>query len=811
MNCNILANIFKNKKVIFIFLCFIFLFFSNIFCASNNISDIKIEGLKNFDESIVSDEISIKKKQLIDNNKINDDIRKILGTGYFDDVAVETKIDSKGLIVIYKVVEKPMIKTLKFEGNTNFKKNQIKMKVDAKEGDKKDFKLEDKKFFDENEKVDFKISKDGNKLKGKMDLKEKGFYDEEILSQAKDSILEFYKEQGFGDAVVEYIVEDLNAENKVNITFFISEGQRLKLKDIEITGNNKFKNKVLLKALGIKRKKIFKEDEYKKGFDNIKNLYREEGFLDIDIKEISRELDDNRENVSLKIEIKEGEKYKIGKISFIGNTKFFKEDFFKLMECKEGEVFKQTKFDFSMYKLQNFYAEKGYIKASINPEILYKNGSVDIVFHISENNIVYIDRIYIEGNEVTKDYVIRREFIVKERSIFDVNKVKRSQEKIFNLGFFKDVQIEMEPSAEDSLDLIFKVEEQPTGIATVGGGYSSEDGVIGNLQFTKNNLFGRGQKINLLWEFGKTKQNYQINFTDPYIFKSNIAFGADVFNMKRDRDYVYTTDSGISKTDVYTEQHKGGAIKFGRKIFENSNVNISYGFDRVEITDVDEDSSAKHKALQDEADKGIQDTSSITATISRDTRDNIYYTKRGNYEKLSVKTAGTILGGDNDFVKILTNGSQFIPLFWEFVLAFNVDAGVIKEISDSETVPIYERFYVGGAESVRGYDYRGDIGPEDGGNYKLVYNVEYKFPIVREKKQTILQGVFFFDVGGSWSSQDNIRLDIGQEENQMKSGFGFGIRFTTPVFPIRLDWGYGLNKKDGDKPSQFYFTIGQLF
>src|SRR5574344_619281 len=184
MNYNILAKIFKNKKVIVIFSFFIFLFFSNIFFSSNNISDIKIEGLKNFDESIVRDEISIKKKQAIDNNKINDDIKKILETGYFDDVSVETKIDSKGLIVVYKVAEKPMIKTIKFEGNTNFKKSQIKMNVDTDEGDKKDFKLDDKKFFDEKEKedkVDFKISKDGNKLKGKIDLKEKGFYDEESL------------------------------------------------------------------------------------------------------------------------------------------------------------------------------------------------------------------------------------------------------------------------------------------------------------------------------------------------------------------------------------------------------------------------------------------------------------------------------------------------------------------------------------------------------------------------------------------------------------------------------------------------------
>ena len=461
---------------------------------------------------------------------------------------------------------------------------------------------------------------------------------------------------------------------------------------------------------------------------------------------------------------------------------------------------------------RNYYAEKGYIRSNIDAEIIYDSKeTVSIKFNIVENNIVYIDRIYIEGNNITKDYVIRREFVVKEKSIFDLNKVKRTQEKIFNLGFFKDINIDMESKTDDKIDLVFKVEEQPTGMATVGGGYSSEDGVIGTMQLSKNNLFGRGQKVNLLWEFGKTRQNYQLNFTDPYIFKSNIAFGIDIFNMKRYRDYVYTQDSGYTRTDVYREYHKGGAVKFGKKIFTNSNISLGYSFDRVEITDVDDDPSIRHKILQDESDKGVQDTSSITLTLYRDTRDNIYYTKRGNFEKIAIKKAGTILGGNNDFIKVLTNGSIFFPLFWEFVLAFNVDLGFVKEIDNSINVPIYERFFIGGADSVRGYDYRGDIGPDEGGNYRMVYNIEYKFPIVREKKQTILQGVFFFDLGGAWSKKRDVKFKIGEDEDKMKRGFGFGIRFTTPVFPIRLDWGYGLDKEEGEKPSQFYFTIGQLF
>ncbi|MDR0676945.1 MAG: outer membrane protein assembly factor BamA, partial [Elusimicrobiota bacterium] len=663
---------------------------------------------------------------------------------------------------------------------------------------------------EKNDETQMKLSR-GNKLKSKIELKENGFYDEYEIKKSKDAILEFYKEQGFGDASVDYIVEDIANQNKVNITFLIFEGKRLKLKDITISGNNAIKTKTILKALGIKRKKVFKEDIYKEGFKNIKYLYREEGFLDADIKEISRELDEKRENLSLIIEIIEGERYKIGDIKLFGNEHFSTDELTKLMKIHTDEIFKQTFFEESLFRLQNFYAEHGYIRASINPEILYKEKIVDINFYITENNIVYIDKIYVEGNEITKEYVIRRQFVIKEKAIFDINKVRRTQEKIFNLGFFRDVQIETDSSNQETIDLIYKVEEQPTGLATVGGGYSSQDGIIGTLQFTKRNLFGRGQTLNLIWEFGKTRENYQISFNDPYIFQSNIAFGIDIFKIKRDRDYIYKNDIGISKTDVYRERHEGGALKFGRNIFENTNINMTYGFDRVEITDVDTDPSEKHKPLVNEANKGIQDTSSLTFAIIRDTRDNIYYTKRGTYSRFAFKNAGTFLGGDNDFIKINTNGSYFLPLFWEFVLAFNIDLGLVREVGFSKDVPIYEKFYIGGAETVRGYDYRGDIGPEDGGNYKIVYNIEYKFPILKQKMQTILQGVFFFDAGGSWAEREYITFKIGNEANQMKTGVGFGIRFTTPIFPIRLDWGYGLNKEEGKTPSQFYFTIGQTF
>ncbi len=793
---------FLSKYMFFVF--FLFLCFTNyLFSENNNILEIKLEGLSNYSESIVLKEIKSKKKEILDSKKVEEDIKSILDTGYFSDISTYTQETSKGIILVYKVVEKPMIHAIKFIGNDKFTKSNLMNQITSKSETKKDERLEDNK-----NNVDKKIKK----LQKQIDIKPKNYYDETEIMLAKDKIESFLKEEGYIDSSVDYIVTEIPDKNMCDITFYVSEGNIFVLKDIDIKGVTEFKLKKILKLFGLKKKKVFKEGLYKKGINNIKALYKEEGFLDINIVEKDRILSEDKKEISLFLEFDEGSIYNIRNIDFVGNEKISTLELKNLLEIKSGDYFKESKFEISLYKIRNYYAEKGYIRSNIDAEIIYDSKeTVSIKFNIVENNIVYIDRIYIEGNNITKDYVIRREFVVKEKSIFDLNKVKRTQEKIFNLGFFKDINIDMESKTDDKIDLVFKVEEQPTGMATVGGGYSSEDGVIGTMQLSKNNLFGRGQKVNLLWEFGKTRQNYQLNFTDPYIFKSNIAFGIDIFNMKRYRDYVYTQDSGYTRTDVYREYHKGGAVKFGKKIFTNSNISLGYSFDRVEITDVDDDPSIRHKILQDESDKGVQDTSSITLTLYRDTRDNIYYTKRGNFEKIAIKKAGTILGGNNDFIKVLTNGSIFFPLFWEFVLAFNVDLGFVKEIDNSINVPIYERFFIGGADSVRGYDYRGDIGPDEGGNYRMVYNIEYKFPIVREKKQTILQGVFFFDLGGAWSKKRDVKFKIGEDEDKMKRGFGFGIRFTTPVFPIRLDWGYGLDKEEGEKPSQFYFTIGQLF
>ena len=510
----------------------------------------------------------------------------------------------------------------------------------------------------------------------------------------------------------------------------------------------------------------------------------------------------------IEIPINEGEQFKVGEITFSGNTVFEGEFLKKRFSLSSGKIYNEKKYQEGIMNIQSVYAEKGYIRMEVNPqkELDREEKLVKINFEIIERGKVYIDRVYLEGNTITKEYVVRRELLIKEGDPFNVGLIRRTQEKVYNLGFFEDVKVDVEQTdVLDKADLVLSVVEKKTGLASVGAGYSSQDGVLGTMQVSQTNLLGRGQKVTLLWEFGEKKQNYEIGFFEPWLFGTRSSFGCNVFDTVRIKDFVYT-EGDVERSDRYKEGKRGGDLRVGRRLSDKYSTSITYAYEEVEIYDADSEYM--------QSQEGIDTTSSMTEYFVRDSRDNVFDASRGSKNSISVEVAGGILSGNNNFTKGLFSSSWFFPTFWRFVLGFHGEFGRVKEFGPSDEVPIYERFYVGGAESVRGYDYRGQVGPSEGGKYMTVFNMEYKFPIVMERGRTILQGAIFADVGGAWLTKDAIDFKIGSGDEQMKSGVGAGIRFKTPVFPIRLDWGYGLNHKDSVPTSnrhQWYFTIGQVF
>ncbi|HOW88994.1 MAG TPA: outer membrane protein assembly factor BamA, partial [Elusimicrobiales bacterium] len=451
-------------------------------------------------------------------------------------------------------------------------------------------------------------------------------------------------------------------------------------------------------------------------------------------------------------------------------------------------------------------ADKGYLKAVLRPEKTRNpaNEEIDIDFAITENDPVYVGHIDVAGNKVTKTYVIRREIVQKEGEVFSSGRIRRSHEKLFNLGFLDDVGMAINPTPgeQDKVDLVFDVTEGKPGMLTAGAGISSRDGLVGTLSLQHLNLLGRAYRTSLSWNFGKRVQDYYLSWSTPWFAGKPTTLGLDVFNTRRYRPY---RDS----LSAYTEKRTGGKLTLGPRFEEDKyRLTTSYTFEKVNVSEVD-------SIYTSELPSGTNVTSSVGAEFARDTRDNIWDPVRGSRASVGVDLTGGPLGGDVNYYKPNVAYSYNLKLFsiddYPFVLAFSNKFGYGAGFGNTPKLPVYERYFLGGADSIRGYNNNGQVGPLNGGNIYDIMNLEFHFPLAREKKRTIVQWAFFLDVGNSWTHFDDISLRSGTKVTNLKAGAGFGIRFTTPAFPIRLDWGYGFNHKPGEQLSDIYFTLGNLF
>jgi len=683
---------------------------------------------------------------------VSEGLQNIYELGFFENIAIEVTEVEGGVKVAYIVTEKPLVKRIEFKGNKEFSNGKLEREIESKE---------------------------------------KEPFDNRKMQADAEKIATLYKEKGYADVKVEpYTAED-EETGMVVMTFFITEGAQIRIGKVNLVGVEAFDAKKIKRKMKTKRKKFFKQELLDEDLRTIEAYYKNRGFLRIQLGTPIVIYNEERTEILVTLFVYEGLKYTVGDIQFQGNYVFASEELESNLELKNGETFSQEKFEMSLFNVQERYAERGYILMRFNPEYFTDDERkvVNILISINEGGVVYIDRIYVEGNVITKSYVIKREFLVKEGSPFNVKKIRRTQEQLYNLGFFSDVVIDISETNDPyKADLICGVTEQRTGILTMGAGYSSQEGLIGTFQITQANLFGRGQRLDLMLEFGKKKTNYQLGFTEPWFLGKHVLFGIDIYDTDRNRDY-------------YKEARTGGDIRVGPHLTDILSLYFTYTYERVRVYDALPE--YKHE-------EGRQNSSSFTTYLVRDSRDNIFDASRGSRNSISFEVSGGILGGDTNFVKTALSSSWYFPTFWRFVLALQLRYAIASSFRPSAGVPIYERFYVGGADTVRGYDYRGEIGPDDGGVIMFVSNLEYKFPIVMEKGRTVLQGAVFLDMGGSWRKRD-VNFTIGTGDDQLKVGIGAGVRFKTPIFPVRLDWGYGLNHKPGEDKSQWYFTIGQPF
>jgi len=743
------------KSALFLFL----IFFTAGVAYSQGIpavNKIEIKGLKRIEEGAVKSKISQKIGQPISSDNINDDIKAIYKMGYFDDAKAEIEPFEGGVKLIYTVREKPTIIKVEFQGNN---------------------KLDDAA------------------LKEKITITAGAIADTVLIQDNAARLKNHYEEEGYWLAVVVPVVRKIT-EDEIGLTFQIEEGPKIKIKKIIVEGNKNISASRIKKAIDTKEWWLlsfinstgyYKKDRMEADVEKIRNLYFNEGYLKAAVGEPEINVEKDKREMSVTIRVSEGDQYRISSVDFTGNKTFDNDAIKKKMTISAKDIFRKNILEKNLQDISSLYSEHGFALVSVTPDLLpdEKEKTVKVMLNISEGDKYKVGRVEVSGNTKTRDKVIRREIRFDEGDTFDSSKLRRSYERINNLNFFDSVDIVPKPRYEDkTVDLEVKIKEKPTGFFSVGGGYSSVDKFIATADLTQGNLFGKGQYAKVKAELGGRSTLYEISFKDPYFMDKPISLSTGVYKTTR-------------KFIEYNKKAFGFYAGLGKDLSEYWHGDISYNFERATITDIVDNASA---LIRDQA--GIKTTSSITPSIVRDSRDNLLDPSRGSMNSLSITYAG--IGGSNYFAKGLLDSGWYFPLGQTTVM-LRGRFGIARGLFDKK-LPLYERFYVGGIYTIRGLEF-GGAGPRDnatgdvvGGTEEIIFNAEYIFPVFPDIK---LKGVAFFDTGNSY---EKFR-DFG---NLRYTG-GAGIRWMSPMGPIRLEWGYNLRRKEGESIGKFEFAFGSFF
>jgi outer membrane protein insertion porin family len=743
------------------------------------IGDIKADGLKNVKFSVIRGQVKARKGDLYDRPELDRDIQSLLGLGQFERVGAEIALmdkavpehfakaagASKQVTLTFTVKEKPVIKKFIFEGNKKLSKGY---------------------------------------LQDQMALKTRDPYDRFKLEEDRAKITAKYREKGFLDASVETEVRVDTAASKAEIVYKVAEGAKSRIQLVEIAGVTAFKPKKLLKLMTNRRKKVYVEKELEADVEKIETHYKNNGFLDVRLSTPVVTMSPDKTKISIGLGVIEGRSYRFGDTTFTGNEVIPSSALAKALDYRKGKIFNQEKFEFTIRSIQEQYADTGRLHMRVTPVKTHNPATdlMDVRYEIVENHISYVAHVDVEGNKATKTYVLAREIVIKPGDPFSASRVRKSREKILNLGFIDDVEFDLQPAGEDKVDLTFDVSEGKPGVLTAGAAYSSIDGLIGTLSLQHLNLFGRAQKASVQWSFGRRVQDYSISWTTPWVANKPVSLGVDVFNTRR----VNPFDTSLS---AYVERRTGGTVRVGPRFSEDKyQLNFSYSLSRIQIQNIEQQ-------FLGTLSEGTSILSSFGTEFARDTRDSIWDPTRGTRNSLGFNLAGGPFQGDIHLFKPYFANQAHWTMFtvedWPFVLSFYNRGAYATQFDKTKQVPVQDRYFIGGQDSLRGYNPSGEAGFRQGGKVYDVANLEFGFPLARERRKTIVKLVFFGDVGGAWDRVRDVSGRFGTGERDLKADIGFGLRFVTPAFPIRLDYGYGLHHRPGERLYQINFGLGPLF
>ena len=743
------------------------------------VSQIKVQGTRRSDPSSIRQILKQKENQPINPLLIRQDIKAIFKQGLYNDIKVDAQEEDQGLVLTYIVQEKPSIRRIIYEGNEELGEDDFSEVVD----------LEPYRIVSSDQ-----INKNRNKIK------------------------DLYIEKGFFLAEVSW--DMIPVENQqVDVVFRIKEKDEIKVAQIQIIGNTvlsdeKIKGSLYTRQEGplsfIDSSGTFNTEEFQKDQSRIMALYLEKGYITTRVEKPTISMSPDRSKLYITLKIEEGPRYKVGLISVNGDLLKSEKEMLELINLEKGEWFNSRKIqEIIALKLNRLYQDQGYAYANIipNTQVVNASNEVDINFDIRKGPNVKIGRIIIVGNTTTRDKVIRREMRIYEGSNYSSVKIERSQQLITRLGFFETVKIEpIRSSNSELMDLIVKVQEKSTGTFQVGAGFSSIESFVGQAQIAQNNLLGRGQNLSLNATFSSLRSMANLQFSDQYFLDSRVQFSAN----------VYRFDNNFFN---FIRQSLGGNLSLGYPITDDFSMSVSYKLEEVNarVGGFGNTVNLQQVTPSNFFNNGI--TSSISLSFFYDTRNNRLFPSKGIFVSGGIEEANALFGSTNEFTRYTLRHRYYYNLGYNMVLKSNINWGYIVSRSPNG-VPIFERFFLGGPMSMRGF-FRNSLGPKIrtpsrnypsastnsftlGGTEQIFVNLEYEFPIFQ---QVGIRGVTFLDSGNAFNRQETYLNKV----DQFRFAWGFGIRWFSPIGPLRFEWGFPFTPQENEQDSVFEFSIGNFF
>jgi outer membrane protein insertion porin family len=645
---------------------------------------------------------------------------------------------------------------------------------------------------------------------------------------AAAKVKEAYRDYWYPDTKVTWTSKANDELGTVDVAFRIDCGQKMGIKYIEFDGNDIVEDKKLLKLIQQKKKKWwsfitgsgkYKDEVVDADVYALKTFYMNNGFLDAQVTEPEL-VKTNPKKSRLIFKISEGQRYRVGVITVKGMETYEEQEIRRGIRLRAGDIAALEYAEAGSEAIRAFYGNRGYVRTSVRPiyDANAETGIVDITYEITEGTIGYINAVNINGNERTLDKVIRRELVVYPGKKYNRSYVKTSENRLRNLNFFEIVTINPEPIGEgDKYDLNVQVKEKPTGQFTAGVGFSSVDSLVGYVELSQGNFnwktwppIGAGQKFKIRAQLGTQRNDLDISFVEPWFLNRQLSFGIDLFH----REARYFSDS-------YDQQNNGFRLSLGKPLSRFTRGNLSYTLEQFDVFDVADSAS---QAIKDEEGKRL--SSGLEYTWTYDTRDRFFNPTRGNKTTVSPYVAGGALGGETDLFGLRVRSTHHFALIWNMVLNVRGQVESVEAYGDSKAnagtygdgVPIFDRLFMGGSYTLRGYEYR-EVGPYDnsngandyvGGNSSAYATAELTYPIWNK-----IRGAVFYDVGfvtaDSWDFDPTYNEDTNSGYND---DWGIGLRLDLPGFPLHLDYAWPIQyyeQADQDGKGRFNFLIGHTF